>query len=386
MASDGNLARQDVDRGFVILAVGWIECGITTLFITGRVYNRFQKRGGLGADDWLILISFILAVAFMGVTTPEVQYGTGRHLEFLSEDEKIQSVKLDWVSQAFHIMSTAVAKISIVLFIRQIIGKGHSRMWFLYIMVAMLFVISVVCVAFIFAQCTPAAALWDPRLSEVGKCWDPKVQQGYGYFTASFSVFSDFALAVFPVSVLWNLHMEWRLKMSLMFFMGLGAFAGIASIIKTMKLETLSSRGDYTYETVDLIIWMIHVLSSPTEQFCIIIAACIPPMRSLFVNIYRKVFNIQSTHDASSNKTGGTKSRQGYVNQPSQNEQHGLSRMESGYWRNETEISAAAYRSEPDGDNSSGHADRRSDSDELLREQHRGIVKRTEVMVSEHRM
>lgn len=40
---------------------------------------------------------------------------------------------------------------------------------------------------------------------------------------AAFSVFSDFALAVFPVSVLWNLHMEWRLKMSLMFFMGLGA-------------------------------------------------------------------------------------------------------------------------------------------------------------------
>ncbi|EFY92846.1 integral membrane protein [Metarhizium acridum CQMa 102] len=283
----------------------------------------------------------------MGVTTPEVQYGTGRHLEFLSEDEKMQSVKLDWVSQAFHIMSTAVAKMSIVLFIRQIIGKGHSRMWFLYIMVAMLFVVSVVCVAFIFAQCTPAAALWDPGLSEVGKCWDPKVQQGYGYFTASLSVFSDFALAVFPVTVLWNLHMEWRLKMSLMFFMGLGAL---------------------------------------TEQFCIIIAACIPPMRSLFVNIYRKVFNIQSTHDASSNKTGGTKSRRGYVNQPSQTEQHRLSRMESGYWRNETEISAAAYRSEPDGDNSSGHADRRSDSDELLRDQHRGIVKRTEVMVSEHRM
>ncbi|OAA43282.1 integral membrane protein [Metarhizium rileyi] len=381
MASDGGSTLEDVNRGFVILTVGWIECGITALFIVGRVYNRFQKRGGLGVDDWLILISFILAVAFMGVTTPEVQYGTGRHLEFLSEEQKLQSVKLDWVSQAFHIMSTSVAKISIVLFIRQIIGKGHSRMWFLYIMVGMLFVISVVCVAFIFAQCTPAAALWDPSLGDKGKCWDPKVQQGYGYFTASFSVLSDFTLAIFPVSVLWNLQMEWRLKMSLMFFMGLGAFAGIASIIKTMKLETLSSRGDYTFETVDLIIWMM------TEQFCIIIAACIPPMRSLFVTIYRKVFNIQSTHDASTNQTSGTKSRQGYVNQPSQNEEHGLSRLESGYWRNETEISAAAaYRSETDGDNTSGHTERRSDSDELLRDQQRGIIKRTEVMISEHRM
>ncbi|KHN94283.1 uncharacterized protein MAM_07812 [Metarhizium album ARSEF 1941] len=341
--------RQNIDRGFVILTVGWIECGITALFIGGRVYNRFQKRGGLGADDWLILTSFILAVAFMGVTTPEVQYGTGRHLEFLSEDQKVQSVKLDWVSQALHIMSTAVAKMSIVLFIRQIIGKGHSRMWFLYIMVTMLFVISVVCVSFIFAQCTPAAALWDPRLSKEGKCWDPKVQQGYGYFTASFSVFSDFALAIFPITVVWNLQMEWRLKMSLMFYMGLGAL---------------------------------------TEQFCIIIAACIPPMRSLFVNMYRKIFNIQSTHDASSSsRTGGTKCRRGYVNQPSQNEEHGLSHMESGYWRNETEVSAMAHRRpEPDSDTTSGHIEQRSDSDELLGKQQGGIVKKTEVMVSEHRM
>lgn len=120
----------------------------------------------------------------MAVTTPEVHYGTGRHLEFLTEEQKIMSVKLDWVSQAFHIMSTAVAKISIVLFIRQIVGKGQTRIWFLYGLVAALFVISAICVAFIFAQCTPAAALWDPSLASTAKCWEPKVQQGYGYFTA----------------------------------------------------------------------------------------------------------------------------------------------------------------------------------------------------------
>lgn len=93
------------------------------------------------------------------------------------------AIKLNWTTQAFHIMSTCIGKVSIVLFILRIIGKGQKvQAWCLCGLVSSLFVISLVCVAFIFAQCTPAAALWDTTVS--GKCWDPKVQQGFGYFTA----------------------------------------------------------------------------------------------------------------------------------------------------------------------------------------------------------
>lgn len=120
----------------------------------------------------------------MAITTPEVHYGTGRHLEFLTDEQQAMSVKLDWVSQAFHITSTSVAKISIVLFIRQIIGNGQRTMVFLYGMVGTLCAVSALCIAFIFAQCTPTAALWDPRLAATAKCWSPKVQQDLGYFIA----------------------------------------------------------------------------------------------------------------------------------------------------------------------------------------------------------
>lgn len=327
-------ALETEDRGSVVLIVGWTECAITSLFVIGRIYNRLNKRGSLGADDWLIILAFLLALIFMCITTPEVNYGTGRHVQFLTHEQRINSAKLDWISQAFHIMSTGVAKISIVIFIRQILGKERSSMWFLYIMVFLLFVAKILAVAFIFGQCSPTAALWDPSLADTASCWDPKIQQRFCYFTACFSIFSDFVLAIFPATIIRKLQVEWRLKLSLMFYMGLGIFASIASIIKTIHINSLSSRNDYTYETVDFIIWMM------TGQFCIIIAACIPPMRSLFVDMFRKIKSLPSTQRFSNNPAARVPSKQGYFNHVSHDEGNDTGSIARKYWTTSTAVSA----------------------------------------------
>lgn len=123
-----------------------------------------------------------MALLFVCIATPEVYYGTGRHVYYLNAHQRVMAVKLNWVTQAFHIMSTCFGKISIVILMLRIIGNSKRQAWFLYSIISALFAISVICVAFIFAQCTPASALWDPAV--VGKCWSPVVQQNYGYFTA----------------------------------------------------------------------------------------------------------------------------------------------------------------------------------------------------------
>lgn len=178
-----------------------------------------------------------MALLFVSIATPEVYYGTGRHVYYLSAHQRVMAVKLNWVTQAFHIMSTCFGKISIVILMLRIIGNSKRQAWFLYSIISALFVISVVCVAFIFAQCTPASTLWDPAV--VGKCWSPVVQQNYGYFTAcmceipkyiyapadpsqAYSSFTDFILALFPITVLWDLQMKIRVKVSLAIIMGLG--------------------------------------------------------------------------------------------------------------------------------------------------------------------
>lgn len=49
-----------------------------------------------------------------------------------------------------------------------------------------------------------------------------------------------------------------------------------AAIVKTIYLASLGVRGDFTYDSAMLSIWVV------TEQYMIVIAACIPPLGPLF--------------------------------------------------------------------------------------------------------
>jgi hypothetical protein len=152
----------------------------------------------------------------------------------------MMAVKLNWIGQAFHIMTIFFGKVSITIFILRIKGNKGPQAWALYILISFLLVGSVISVAFIFAQCSPTSALWNHAI--VGKCWSPKILVEIGYFTSctfarlretfqyarmltspqAYSSFSDFVLAVLPCTWLWKLNMKLKMKISLAVVMGLG--------------------------------------------------------------------------------------------------------------------------------------------------------------------
>ena len=168
-------------------------------------------------------------------------------------------------------------------------AKNKVREWFLYTLMALLVVINVVCVAFILAQCMPTRKLWDPKIP--GKCFEPHVQQYVGFFQASFSSFSDFTLALFPILIIYKLQMRLLVKIGLGCAMSLGLIATGAAIVKTVQLKNLTARSDYTYDTSDLAIWLA------TEQYAVIIAACVPTLRPL-LPILSKGLSTHKSRDA----------------------------------------------------------------------------------------
>ena len=205
--------------------------------------------------------------------TAEVVYGTGRHYETLDSLQKVMAVKLNWISQPFAIFSCGVGKISIALLLLRIMPKSKIRERFLYILITLLLIINTICVAFIFGQCSPARKLWEPSIK--GSCLKPYVQQDVGFFQSSFSAFSDFLLALFPLVIIYNLQMKLAVKVGLGCAMSLGLVATGAAIVKTIQLEDLTARNDYTYDTVNLVLWF------STEMYTVIIAACVPTLRPL---------------------------------------------------------------------------------------------------------
>ena len=63
-----------------------------------------------------------------------------------------------------------------------------------------------------------------------------------------------------PVIAFWKLQLKMRMKIGLSFLMACTLFAAICAIIKTTKLNELADLADFTYGTVDLIIWAMYVV------------------------------------------------------------------------------------------------------------------------------
>lgn len=81
---------------------------------------------------------------------------------------------------------------------------------------------------------------------------------GDAHFTKRFtaySVFLDFFLALLPISIVYNLQMSLKKKISLCILLGLGCLSGIAAAIKTSETMRLNSRSDFTFDAVPLYAW-----------------------------------------------------------------------------------------------------------------------------------
>jgi hypothetical protein len=85
--------------------------------------------------------------------------------------------------------------------------------------------------------------------------------------------------------LLWNLNMELRTRIALCLVLGLSFFAGVACIVKTVELQALGDREDFTYNTYRFVIWFT------VEQYIVIIAASIPTIRPLALRLSQKLKN-----------------------------------------------------------------------------------------------
>lgn len=97
----------------------------------------------------------------------------------------------------------------------------------------------------------------------------------------AYSAFTDLFLAAVPAALFWNLQVRTKTKVGLCLLMGMTAVAAICAIVKTTKLNELADLSDFTYGTVDLIIWAI------VEADVIIIAACIPTLRPFIISVQK---------------------------------------------------------------------------------------------------
>ncbi|KAL4802505.1 hypothetical protein BDV18DRAFT_163907 [Aspergillus unguis] len=262
------------DRGYVLHAVSWPLLSLSVILTTLRFYVRTRIIRSCGWDDAFILLALACAAVNTIMIIISVCYGAGRHADTLSEYNRIQASKYQVLSQGFHVMSTNWGKVSVALFLIRVMAKVRNHVRAMAALIVVMSVVNIGCVAAIYGQCTPTQKLWD--FSIPGKCWPGGAQKKYALFQSSGSAFTDLLLAVYPLFTIKDLQMATKVKVGLGCVLSLGVVAMAAAIVKTTYLPTLTSYQDYTWDTVDLTIWVA------VEEYLIILAANMPALTPLF--------------------------------------------------------------------------------------------------------
>ncbi|KAJ5743851.1 hypothetical protein N7533_008721 [Penicillium manginii] len=300
------LLRRDSsnDYGPQLLRDVWALTAVAILMVILRIIAKLRI-GKFGTDDLLMTFALVspnllLAIeirclALIGsiLLTLAIQYGFGRPAsENDSEVSKI--IMYDYLSQTFSLAGGTLGRVSFIVFIVGLLVQRLSERIVLWALAALQVIVNGMVIIIIFVQCPGhASAIWDH--SGKSKCWDLRVQEYYGYFQGAFNATTDLYLAVFSTYIFWYLNLKLRVKLGLVALLGMGIFAMVAAIIKTVQTHVLgTSDSDPTIATVNYDRWLY------IETYLVIITASVPCVRSLFRSSNSRKISTGNTHELNS--------------------------------------------------------------------------------------
>lgn len=271
------MANDEGNWGSAILAltIAFLVVVLISLFL--RILTRVWIVHQFWYDDVAIILAVLGTTIGAGLDFKEVNYGFGKHQQFLSPHNLQEFRKYtygEWIQTFATLMWT---KVSICLFLMRL---PNSKALLLPLQCAVAFLLfsnTILTVVWIM-QCQPIHAAWDNR----GTCMSREAKESIILAQAVISVISDFAFAAFPILFLWRVQIDLRTKIGLWVLMCLGFITGACCLVRTV-LNSQSVPLDGTYNGIINWLWRLF------EVQVGIIAACIPTLRPLYLWVMRRV-------------------------------------------------------------------------------------------------
>ncbi|KAK0630307.1 hypothetical protein B0T17DRAFT_488588 [Bombardia bombarda] len=240
----------------------------TLFFLTVRLWARVKlgSWSGLGRDDWTILTSWIFASTVAALMLAACEYGFGQHIANLSRPNKLVTLKLYYVAQAFYKLTINLTKSSILLlYLRIFVQKWFRRACWALLAVVIVYMVATFGLSV--WQCTPVPRAWDKSIP--GTCINLTINW---YANAGFSIATDILILGLPMYPIYASQLSKGQKIALMAVFALGLFTTITSIFRLQTLSFSSTSPDTTYDIASSIWTMIEINMA-------IICACLPVCR-----------------------------------------------------------------------------------------------------------
>ena len=220
----------DVHRGNGIAATALVDTIFAVFVVALRVITRIRIVRNVGWDDYTIIGAAVGHIIGLGLVIVQVHYGFGRHTFYLTKWQRIEGMKYSYGEWIQTFQTLMFNKSSICLFLIRIpVEKRYIRP--LQGSIVFLIVSNIILTLLWIFQCNPIAGAWNKDTPST--CFTDAQLQRIIISQAIISIISDFALALFPIALMWRVQIALHLKAGLCALMALGLMYVTLTFLKS---------------------------------------------------------------------------------------------------------------------------------------------------------
>ncbi|PNS19184.1 hypothetical protein CAC42_1920 [Sphaceloma murrayae] len=278
-------------RGVMFLAVSYTLTFVGLIFVGLRAHGASRTKNGRWRWDfiWIILATAFLIPA-VAISTVAVLSGMGSHVKTLTFPEVFKTAHYNYIALFVGQPALNFVKFSVIALLLSVQGPdAKKRKYFLWFLGALPMLGSIIQTILTFTSCVPMERLWKPIIP--GECPRSAVSFDWNRWQGVQHGVIDITLALWPISIVWNLNTSKSVKFGFCVLMAVGIIPGLASFIRVTQLNQLKSTKDVTWDMPLFSVWTM------VEAWLGIILSSIPPLRPLFLRV---VYGIRGTNLGSS--------------------------------------------------------------------------------------
>ncbi|CAK7209847.1 hypothetical protein SCUCBS95973_000580 [Sporothrix curviconia] len=265
----GHHRPMDSRRGVVVGVISFI-LPLTTAVVLLRFYTRHYLSGrAVGADDWMMLVSLVLALVDGSTMLLMTTQGLGHHMWTLTAEQITTYNMYFYLSIVFYYACLGTVKTAILLQYLRVFAVKMRKITLVALMLIGLWSTALVLVSVL--ACRPIRGFWDRTVA--ANCV-PSLPQWY--VNAAGNIATDVIIFTLPIPVLWRLNLPRSQRLSLIGIFCLGFFTCTISVI---RITFLNLNGDDTYANVAAACWSI------SELCCAIVCSSLPTLRPVFFHL-----------------------------------------------------------------------------------------------------
>ncbi|KAK4657104.1 hypothetical protein QC762_209980 [Podospora pseudocomata] len=283
---------EHADRGPAVLAVTAATLTLASVFVAARMVSRIGIVRRFGADDYIIVLAWLITVFLSLSIIFGTMRGLGRHGDHV-EAWKMPGLKMcEYVFSILYNPALMATKSSVLIFYLRL-AKNTQKI----LRMASWGVLGVVNLAGVILtfmnifQCHPIAAAWDINTPMI-RCI-PLLTEFI--CSAPINVTTDLAILALPIPVLTSMRLPPRQKIILILTFSLGIFVTIVDVVRIYYLQKAiditsmnpSSNREALYGQSPSFSWnaSLSLMWSAVEVNVGITCACIPTLKPLIVRI-----------------------------------------------------------------------------------------------------